>query len=377
MTTAASSGIYFFLGNISSHVLHALPLWHEIGGTFVVTSRQTENELLKYNIPVVRVDDVPYRWAWPGLRPKRIHEYTSLGAPLKKTYDFLNTHARIVIFYELFEFEHPEWIDAPKKLFLTHGNMLKSYMTMHPRRLEIVKHYDYMAALSPYMKAKFIADGVPAQKLIDVGIARTDELLDAVRYRENIRQAVSSQLAVDSQKPIILYAPTFWGESSVYTTGLEIAQSIDSDYTLLLRLHPQTPKKIIKQYQIVAANRPTIHLVDDISPTELLAICDAAIVDRSSIVLELLLLDTPLLFAYDSDSTEKTPDYESIQAVVDYSPSIVRGDKALVNQKIAQGLQNGIDSQLWNRTRKAVWFYPSGGSTKAIAEFVTSQLKND
>ncbi len=372
-------GIYFFLGNISSHILHALPLWKELGGTFVVTSKQTEKDILKYNVPTARVDDVPYIWTKPGKHPKRVHEYIVFGTKLKKTYNLLNTHAKVIIFYELFELEHPEWLTKPKKIFLTHGNMLKSYMTMYPKRLESIVHYDYMTALSPYMKEKFIANGIPKEKLIDVGIARTDELVNALDQKERTRQKLSKKLAINSKQPIILYAPTFWGDSSIHHTGLEILEYIDNTFTLLFRPHPQTPKTILKKYRKIIENRSNIHLVDhtsDISPTELLVLSDATIIDRSSITLEALLTNTPIIFAYDSNTQEETPDYESIEEIVNYSQKILRGDRTRINNKIKSAIQNGIDQNTWNRIRNQVWFYPSGGSTKAIQNFVVSQLAN-
>lgn len=377
MTSSNDNGVYFFLGNISSHILHALPLWQKLGGTFVVTSKQTQEDIRKYNVPVVIIDDVPYRWMKLGKRPKRIHEYLMLDAKLKKTYDFLNTHAKIVIFYELFELKHPEWLTHPKKIFLTHGNMLKSYMTSHPKRLKSITHYDFMAALSPYMKAKFIADGVPAEKLVDIGIARTDELLGSLDRKPSIHRQVTEKLALDSKKPIILYAPTFWGESSIYHTGLEILEYIDDTFTLLFRPHPQTPKSILNKYQKIMKRRNNVRFIDhtiDIPLTDLLISSDAIIIDRSSVALEALLTDTPIIFAYDSSSQEETSDYESIQEIVDYSQEILLGDKERVNKTIESAVCNGIDQALWNDVRSRVWFQPAGGATDAIKAFVTSQI---
>ncbi|HEY0965191.1 MAG TPA: CDP-glycerol glycerophosphotransferase family protein, partial [Candidatus Saccharimonadales bacterium] len=343
----------------------------------VVTSKQTEQDIRKYDVPVVRVDNVPYRWMKLGKRPKRLHEYLILDAKLKKTYDFLNTHAKVVLFYELFELKYPEWLTKPKKVFLTHGNMLKSYMTSHPKRLENIAHYDYMAALSPYMKAKFITEGVPSDKLVDIGIARTDELLASLSKKSFVRQQVTQKLALNPKKPIILYAPTFWGESSIHHTGLEILEYIDDSFTLLFRPHPQTPGSILKKYQKIIKSRNNIHLIDhtvDTSLTDLLVSSDATIIDRSSIALEALLTDTPIVFAYDSSKQEETSDYESIKEIVDYSQKILLGDKARVNETIKSAIYDGIKPAIWNNVRKRVWFQPNGGATEAIKTFITSQI---
>src|SRR5690606_24924723 len=125
MTKSVSnpSDIFYFLGNITSHILHALPLHKELGGVFIVTSNKARREIEQlYDVPVINIDDKPYKWTKPGWRPKPIHDYIVFDKELKRTYDFLNEHARVVIFYELFELKKPEWLSRPKKVFLTHGN---------------------------------------------------------------------------------------------------------------------------------------------------------------------------------------------------------------------------------------------------------------
>ena len=377
MKDSAENGIYYFLGNITNHILHALPLQKKLGGTFVVTSRQTERELARYNVPILCLDDRPYRWQKIGRRPQRIHEYIVMDGKLRKTYDFLNTHARVVIFYEPFDIRHPEWLEKPKKIFLPHGNMLKSYMTMHPQRLKNILHFDYMAALSPYMRQKFIADGVPAEKLVDISIARTDELLADLKNKAGIRQKMVDELKIDSQKPIILYAPTFWGDSSIYHTGLELFKHINNDYTLLFRPHPQTPKKLLKKNLKLIKRRDSIYLVDVSSNTpltHLLVASDVIIIDRSSIALEALLTDTPLIFAYDTPKPQDTADYDSIAEVVEYSQKLAQGDSKQANQIIGAALANGINPKIWHKVRQRVWFQPNGGATEAVVRFIKSLL---
>lgn len=375
MKSSDENGIYYFLGNITNHILHALPLQKVLGGTFVVTSERARQELVRYNIPVVCIDNRPFRWQKVGRRPQPIHEYIVMDHKLKKTYDFLNTHARVVIFYELFDIQHPDWLNKPKKIFLPHGNMLKSYMTMHPQRLKNIMQFDYMAALSPYMRQKFIADGVPEEKLVDISIARADELRDAIKHPESIRQQTASALAIDTRKPIVLYTPTFWGDSSIYHTGLELVKNISDDYALLFRPHPQTPKRLLKKYLRIIKQRDNIHLIDtssNISLAHLLIASDVIVVDRSSIVLEALLTDTPLVFAYDTYEPVATSDYESIADVVTYSQKLTRGSNAHTNEILHTALHKGVNKTIWNNTRQTVWFHHKDSAVKAIVRFIKS-----
>lgn len=374
MTKQANGGIYYFLGNITSHIPHALPLHKELGGTFVVTSKQAAKRIQKYNLPVLYINDRPYKWTWPGKRPKRIHEYITLDKKLKHTYDFLNTHASIIVFYELFDLQHPEWLDKPKKIFLPHGNMLKSYMTMHPQRLDILRHYDYMAALSPYMRDRFIKDGVPANKLVDLGIARVDDLLRDNKDRANFRISLAAKFQFDPNKKIILYTPTFWGSSSVYTTGLEIIKYISDEYTFLFRPHPQTPKKIRQKYDTIIKNRQNVFYADDAPLTQLLVSSDIFIGDVSSVVLEMILLDTPIIFAHDiSKHQQSDDDYTSIKEIVESSPQVTFKNASTINKIVSQALKKGIQKNIWTTVRKRTWF-PQSSQTKEIRDFIRSLL---
>ena len=97
------SGIYYFLGNITSHIIHALP-YQQLGGTFVVLSDKAKKEVEAYNVPVINLDNKPFKLTRFGYKVKLVHHYTKIDKRLKKTVDYLKSHARVVIFYELYDF---------------------------------------------------------------------------------------------------------------------------------------------------------------------------------------------------------------------------------------------------------------------------------
>lgn len=376
MQQPQDNGIYYFIGNITSHILHALPLHKKLGGTFIVTSTKARKEIERlYNVPVINIDNRPFKIMKPGRRPKLIHEYIIFDKRLKKTYDFLNTHATIVLFYELFELEKPEWLARPKKIFLTHGNMLKSYMTMYPKRLEIIKDYDYMAALGPHMKQQFIQDGVDASQLIDIGIARTD---DVVHHQQTV--LVSPQLqqliTAPSSTPIISYVPTFWGASSIYTTGLELMRYFPDDHVLLFRPHPQTPRHLLAKYQSLIKAKPNIIYLPegqhpDITLVDLFNASSAIIGDVSSVVLEALLTRKPLIFAYDKGDHKQQHEYQAISDVVRYSQSINATNVADTAHIINTALKQGINEALWDTTIAYNFFDYKGDATDHIARVIS------
>jgi len=371
--------VYYFLGNITSHVLHALPLYKKLGGTFVVVSKIAQKEIEKYGVPVVCIDDRPYKWRRFGPFIKPVHHYMTIGRGLRKTVEFLNINAKVVIFYELYDFDPAVRLTGPKKIFLTHGNMLKSYMTMHPKRLEIIKQYDYMAALGPAIKQQLIRDGVDPEKLVDIGIARTDELV-SVNGKVTILPKLSEELAINPAKKIVAYVPTFWGPSSVYTTGKEIVRNFPDNYTLIFRPHPQTPQKLIREYlEIIKAKPNVIYAPEGKYPAlgliEIFKASSAIIGDMSSVMLEAILVNKPLIFAYDQgDHRQDENSYELIKQVVERSQKVDLTNAAKLAAIIEQALAAGTDKAAWRETAAQMFYSVQGNSVSSISDFIKTLL---
>lgn len=365
------SQIYYFLGNITSHVLHALPLFEKIGGTFIVTSKDAERKLLDYKVPVICIDNVPYLWQRTNLRPRRVYEYITLDKRFEKTIEYLNIHASVVIFYELFDL--PEEITLqPKKIFLTHGNMLKNYFSMHPRRLEIIKKYDYMSALGPFMRRQFLDSGIPSSKLVDIGIARTDSVVQTKQelgLPESLKRA-----GISAKKPIVAYMPTYWGESSIDNLGIELLFSISEMYTVLFRPHPQTPKKILKKYHTILLKN-NIHFVPEsnsntISLIDIFAASSLIIGDMSSVMLEAILIDKPLLFIGTAQKDKYS--HKQISSIIEYSEKITDKNIRQVNTLIERAIKAGIDTKIWETAKQECFYNYKNDSVQAIVKFIKS-----
>lgn len=361
----ASNGIYYFIGNMPSHAMHALPLYKALGGTFVVASQQAKKELEKYSVDVLLIDD----------RPK---QSLSFGRSIINTIKYLNKNARVVLFYELYDFPIGSRLKKPKTIFLTHGNMLKAYMS--PKRIAMLKQYDYMVALGPYNKQKFINElGINPLQLVDLGIARTDEIVAHRGELWGIKK-MANTLNIDETKSIVAYMPTYWGASSIYNVGKEILRNISPEHSLIFRPHPQTPEPLLYEYMNILHDRPNIVYVPegkykDVSLIDIFNASSIIIGDVSSVMLEALLADKPLLFAYDLAGHQQTAkDYESIQEVVDYSTPIdiesVRSLPYILNNALARG----INKNIWKITKERTFFHYDGTSVSSIATFVRSFL---
>ena len=383
MNPTNDEGIYYFLGNITSHILHALPLHAELGGTFVVLSKQAERALGRYGVPVLRLNNKPRQWTrYSAFVIKPVREYLRIGKDLHKTTDFLNKHAQVVLFYEPYDFAPEVRLTKPKTVFLTHGNMLKDYRN-NAGRLEIIKQYNFMAAIGPHLKKQFIEqDGIDPGKLVDIGIARTDQVLKC-RGVSGVTPELANTLGIAPDKPIFSYMPTFWGASSIYTLGKELIKHFPDKYNLIFRPHPQTPRKLLKEYETIIASKPSVVYApegaySELGLLDLYRVSDAFIGDVSSVMLEAILTEKPLIFAYDSGAhRQEQTIYNQIREVAEKSKSISPETVNALPKLLAASLTDGVDPVVWQQTLNAIFFHADGTSTVSIASFVRSLLEQD
>lgn len=385
MQTDKDNGIYYFIGHITPHILHVLPLYKGIGGTVVVTSKKAKAELEKrYDIPVLCIDNADTRFRKNvdrirprlGLPPRGLQ----LGGPVRKTFQYLEKRAKVVIFYELFEFTEHTALKKPKTIFLAHGSALKDFMSMYPRRKEIVKSYDYMAGLGPAVKQGFIDNkSVDAAKLVDIGVARTDEL-HAIKKQKALREKIAKEVGFDPRKKIVGYFTTFWGPSSIYNTAKEILKNVDEDYVVLFQLHPQVPKKIRREYEEIIANKPNVYFAYEstypsLTLPAILGVSDLLLGDVSSMVLEELLMDKPMIFCYDvGEHRQSDSDYKNIREVVDWSEHIDMDNADKTNKIFARALKKGINPKIWKKAKDDNFYDHNGTSVQAMAKFISSLL---
>lgn len=361
-----SNGIYYFLGSISSHGLHALPLYKKIGGTFIVTSQQAFDSISAYGVDVIMLEDRP-------------DINLNFGYNIPKTIRFLNKNAKVVLFYEIYSFPLGMRLTKPKTLFLTHGNILKQYLG--PKRVIALRQYDYMVGLGPYNRNKFINEySIPEQKILPLGIARTDDVV-ANRGKITGADTLIDKLSLQPDRPIATYMPTYWGASSVYNVGKEILRNIPNDWNLIFRPHPQTPERIIYEYLSIIAAKPgnVVYAPEgefkDVTLTMMYEASSIIIGDISSVMLEAILIDKPLLFAYDTGGHQQSEkDTESIKDVVDYSARIDIESVRSLPYIIENSLARGIETSIWKETKEYTFFHHDGDSVASIASFIKKLL---
>ena len=131
----------------------------------------------------------------------------------------------------------------------------------------------------------------------DIGMPRTDVLFGA--GVERIKAAVRARYRLPPGKRVILYAPTFRGETVRKATSpqdLDLAllqRELGADHVVLLRLHPfvrqgQPIPAGLAAFAIDVSDHPDIH--------ELMLVSDVLITDYSSAIFEFSLLGRPMIF---------------------------------------------------------------------------------
>ncbi len=131
-----------------------------------------------------------------------------------------------------------------------------------------------------------------------IGIPRTDLFFDEAR-RALAAADVRHRYAIPADRRVVLYAPTFRGDSVLaarYEEHLDLqalAHVVGEDHVLLLRLHPFIRRRAtlvqdLSGFVIDVSGHPDIN--------ELMLVADVLVTDYSSAIFEFALLGRPILF---------------------------------------------------------------------------------
>lgn len=174
-------------------------------------------------------------------------------------------------------------------------------------------HSNYSIALVSSMSvARHYAEafGEPGEIFTSgIGIPRTD-LFGDPRRREAAEARVRAEYPLPEGKRVILYAPTFRGETVRRARHADLLdldamqRALGSDHVLLLKLHPFIRDAVaipeeLRGFVIDASRDPDVN--------ELMLVSDVLITDYSSVIYEFSLLGRPIVFlapdegAYDQE----------------------------------------------------------------------------
>jgi CDP-ribitol ribitolphosphotransferase len=145
------------------------------------------------------------------------------------------------------------------------------------------------------------AFNIDISKIYDLGIPRTDIYFDE-DFKARVVKAFNAKYN-PSNKKVILYAPTFRGNSvleSYFDNKIDLEmfyKELGEEYIILFKLHPFLNGKFVidDKYEDFAFN-----VSSDLTIEEVFVVSDMLISDYSSVIFEYSLLDRPIImYPYD------------------------------------------------------------------------------
>lgn len=194
---------------------------------------------------------------------------------------------------------------TPKSIFsflINHGLADKNY-TSHPSKID--GHNAYLVA-GQALRERALQTGLYDEKYLQlVGYLPFDylftgEFSDSKKFLE--------EMNLDLSKKTVLYAPTWNGlgnYSSLFSDGEQIVKAVSEKYNLIIKYHWNIPREIeqkkqgfeqfhlIKQY---AEKRKNTRIISGTQILKCINACNVLIGDTSSVILEAMCLDKPVIF---------------------------------------------------------------------------------
>jgi len=200
----------------------------------------------------------------------------------------------------------------------------------------------------------------------DLGIPRTDVFFGEDQLNRT-RAAIRAKYALTDDRRIILFAPTFRGDTITNaraTDDLDLGvlhRTLGNDHVILVRLHPFVRSRTaigpeLADFAIDVSDHPDIN--------ELMLVADVLVTDYSSAIFEFALLDRPMAFF--------APDYETYERergfYFDYQ-SDVPGPIFETTDALATYLRAGeFDLERVGRFRAASFDVADGRSTARVTD---------
>jgi len=127
----------------------------------------------------------------------------------------------------------------------------------------------------------------------ETGWSKLDPLFNTTISNINSKVKYIEKLSLDSNEPIILYAPTF---PPKYTSAMELIDAITKlkdKFQWIVKFHTLMDAKIQSEYKKL--ENSTLKIIDDDDIIPYLEISDILITDTSSVAYEYLPLDRPII----------------------------------------------------------------------------------
>ena len=237
------------------------------------------------------------------------------------------------------------------------------------------RNYDYVTVSSKFCQYCHAEGfGLSDYNVVPTGIARTDVFFDAA-YKTQKREEFYSRFPAFEDKKIVLFAPTFRGNSRKeafysfehFDVG-DVAEALGNDYALIIKHHPFVNGKhpIPKEYE-----DRVVDLTEGYDINDLLFVTDIVITDYSSLIYEASLLDIPMLF-YTYDYTEYARDRDFYFDLKLLSP----GKLVYSQEEIVNAIRNeDFHTENMKKFKELFFDHLDGKSSARIADLIEKEIK--
>jgi len=353
--------VFYFLGTVAHHIVHARSLYEQMGGEFIVLNQECADACIAEGFNYKFLDTYPDK-----------KEYIDEDE-IWNTLIYLQEQSGVIFFFHPYTII-PE-IQSLTSIMLFHGNGIKPGWLTH-RRINVLNQFDYMTSLGPYMESALLYRGIKAESILQIGEIKSDYVIENCKTVQN-QNLIFDKMPV-SGKPIISYMPTWWPNYSVREIGKEIVSNISSDYVLIFRPHPDTPATLIAEYEAIIDTMDNVIYIPeykypDIKLTTILQVSDAFISDMGSIVTNMLLTEKPIIFSTYQSQVGK---YSPIQEVFDASQYLNMANMADLNTIIATALGSSVPAEDLDAVIQSMSYHYTGGATAALVDFATGIIES-
>jgi len=217
--------------------------------------------------------------------------------------------------------------------------------------------------------------GYDKDRLIPTGNPKYD-YLKKIDFK-NCKKKLEKEYGISSEKKLIVIGMSFWHENDEKWISKLIEYSNNKNFEIVIKLHPKFKMSFRKlnAYKIDFINnkcREMKYLISsDIELTSLLASADLFITDYSSIGLEAILLEKPMITVnFQKESLGNFPNYHDEGASIyieDYELLIQTIGDILHGKKFEKDLQEGR-----NRIKNKYNYYNDGKAAERIYKILCS-----
>lgn len=245
---------------------------------------------------------------------------------------------------------------------------IKKFGNEVPRKYPI-RNYDYVIAASAVWKDIYARSfHVHPDRVLPLGIARTDRLLD----REFMRRAKQEMYQKYPQLQgayVVLYAPTFRGNiidgmSYVPLDVDAVVRHLPQDVIFMYKMHPLLGDVILgKDERVLNVNKEDLYA--------LFSVTDCLISDYSSVLFDFSLLGKKELYY--------VPDIQQYKVSIGLNVSFddLPGTLCYTEEELSKellGREVGIEQEAMQQFCRSYFKYQDGKSAERIAAFIRKQL---